>query len=209
MPTIKKGAQITRRVRREMQTEACGLTATAMVVLLAAALPVGAQAPADSGWLTGEATRFIGSAGLGGGTLGLAGQGSVGTVTSSGEFLVRGAAMTDFDLQASVPNHSWDIALLYGRRSTAGSRIWLRAAAGPAFVRTVRRGATTVVQTRWMYSRTTEQIIENAFGLAVQLDAVWQTDGPGFGLGAFGNLNGDRSFVGAMLSVHFGFEAGR
>ncbi len=170
----------------------------ATVLLLAATLPVAAQAPSESAQSSDSETGVFIGVGIGGGTLGVAGQLSLGAATSIGDFFVRAVHMTEVHgglNPRGVHESSSDVGLLYGLRLRLGSSGWLRLAVGPAAVRTVfddcqPNGSCN----EWSKANTT--------GLAVQLDgALVRFGSTDIGVGAFGNLNADRSFWGVTLSL--------
>jgi hypothetical protein len=174
------------------------------VSIFAASLPVTAQAPGDLGRPIAPAAGMIGGVGLGGGTLGVAGQLYLGATTSIGDLFARGVYMTEVHSlslvcrDCPVDEASSDIGVLYGFRVRAGPNGWLRIAAGPAAVRTILEDCPSLgtCYNEWREAHTT--------GLAVQLDAVRMRveSNLGIGVSVFGNLNADRSFWGITVSIH-------
>ena len=173
-----------------------------LALLLAATLPVAAQAPSDSARSSGSATGIFGGVGIGGGTLGVAGQLSFGAATSIGDFFVRAVHMTEVNSSLGVSLNdrnpvdeaSSDVGLLYGFPLRLGSSSWLRLAAGPASVRTIfddcqPNGSCS----KWSKANTT--------GLALQLDWAVRVGRGHVGVSAFGNRNAHRSFWGVTLSL--------
>jgi hypothetical protein len=137
---------------------------------------------------------------MGAGSDDFAGQLSLGVSTAAGEFVFRSAGTAEFTLFGPAESVG-DFAVLYGRRRS-GARGWLRAAAGPALVESVRRGG---VSSCALFFCDYEMETERAVGLAVQVDATWAV-ARWFGLGAsvFADANSNSSFVGATLNVLFG-----
>ena len=178
-------------------------TPWSFVLLLVSSLPLQAQSTADSVQPSRPLARPIASLGLGVGTLGFAGYASIGLQTPIGEIMLRGSGTTDLDFQASVVDSSDDVSLLYGQRVSLGPRAWLRIAAGPGRVKTEVRGQRHVERTEWSYRSWTDREESDAVGLAYQVEVAWRVGRGSVGLGAFGNVNGDRSFSGFALGVHF------
>ena len=170
--------------------------ATLLVMLSVMVAPIWGQPPSAS------AINLVGGVGLGGGTLGVAGQAYVGVGTSIGEFLVRTGGTTDFDLSQDADSSS-DVAILYGFRSRPSEGLWFRAAAGPGWVHSVRRGPRHVERTQWSYRSFTESAESSAIGLAVQLDVAWGSP-RALGVELLGNMSSAGSFAAVTLSVHIG-----
>lgn len=172
-----------------------------MALFLTSALPIMGQTEADSAPSSGSGTALVLGLGLGGGTLGMAWQGSVGVTTRFGDFLVRSAGTEEIDLSNPIVDSSSDVALLFGLH-VRRSKLWMRAAAGPARVHTVRNLGRRTVQTPGSYTSYTEQGDTSTLGVALQLDMVWG-ERPGFGLGVLGNMNGERSFALVTVGLHY------
>ena len=165
--------------------------------LLAATAPISAQTTSRS------PSGFVGGLGIGGGSLGLAAEAYLGAATTIGTFLARAAGTTDLDTSQSVSDSSSDLAVLYGFTSTPETGPWIRFAAGPAFVRTVRRGARRTQSTSRSFSSFTESEASETVGLALQLTLAWGQE-RAVGLGVLGNLNSEGSFAAALVSLHLG-----
>lgn len=161
--------------------------------------PVLAQSGGGPGTDAEVATGFVGTVGLGGGGLGLAGEASVGWSGPFGELRLRAFDVTNVDLAISSRpgrhDESWDLALVYGRRVNLGSPYWLRIWGGPAYVRTIGQ---------WEFLECS--LACPGTGSAGSVGAAWALM---FGRGALslnllGDVNENRSFWGITIGWSFG-----
>lgn len=180
------------------------LIGVAFVVVLCPLTRVLAQTPVSDTANPASENRAGWSLGLGAGlgAHGPAGQLSLGIPAGPGELVVRSAGTAEVFLLFSGPPESvGDLAILYGRR-IGGRKGWVRFAAGPGYVESVRRGE---IAECFLIFCDYEQHTTHSLGLAAQADGVWAI-ARWFGLGVslFGNVNGESSFTGASLGVYFG-----
>jgi hypothetical protein len=147
-----------------------------------------------------NAAKLSGSLGLGVGSLGVGGLLALSLRGSSGTLTLRTSQTFAFDIFGPEESAT-DYALLYGR-SSRRSKGWLTIAAGPAVVRTVRPGE--VKSCDWFICDFEEER-KSTVGLAVQGESIWAPFAfLGLGLTAFGNLNSQSSFAGAVVGIHLG-----
>jgi hypothetical protein len=175
-----------------MRTALVGLIATAIT-----AAPIVAQAAPQ---VTSPSTLVSLAGGLAFGSPDVGGYGSLSVSHRAGDVIVRYAETSDiaiFGLSESVR----DISLLYGRR-TRWERGWARAAGGLGYVRHLGEEVEEVCSPTLCSD---EQVPRSGFGFAAQLDAVWAPGrNVGVGVGAVGNLNGQKALAAVTLSIHLG-----
>jgi hypothetical protein len=173
---------------------------TVALLILCSSASLGAQEPE----VVAEGTprvRVSGSLGGGVGSYDFAGQLSLSLSTAAGDFILRTAGTEEFVIFSGPPQTADDLAVLYGRRAS-GSRGWVRAAAGPAWVSSGRH---TDVSTCGLFVCEYEMETSSTLGLALQVDAVWTiTRSFGLGVGGFADLNSGASFTGLTFNIHFG-----
>lgn len=111
---------------------------------------------------------------------------------------VRFTAVDEFALFTSPSENVWDLGVLYGSQ-TVGKNGYASASAGIALVGGMRRGE--LLSSGFLSSQHAEHPFHTV-GIPLEIEAGW-TFSSAFGLGVtlFGNLNPERTAVGASVNV--------
>ena len=153
-----------------------------------------------------EEKRYWISAGYGGGTYNAASGVSLSLQQENHLYSVRFVAVSetsilDFFPDAYPSEYVQDVSFLYGRVTKSEGSVFAYSI-GLGSVEGVRRG--DYIGTVLFQGETYEQINYSALGIPVEFKYFSVEDGTGIGLYAFANINKEKSFVGVMLSLHFG-----
>jgi len=146
-------------------------------------------------------TRFHLELGLGVGSNGLGGLVAAVLRQPRGDFLLRSAGSTDFEMFGPTTAYS-EVAILYGHIGVLGGG-WTRVGLRPAVA---WKAAETECLDPWILGCSGwDRETRIGPGIALQADAVWTITGfLGLGVGLFGDLNTVGSFGGAVLTVNLG-----
>ena len=191
-------------------TAACHLL---FALILAAASSARAEDPTPSKTTSaaGAGGGAILSLGLGGGPGGIMGVASAQARRGSRLLGFRIAESSEFNLFGPSPALAdTEYGLLFGRYS-ARKAGFVSASAGLSVVRSVRRGRSlgsncdSMAFMGCLFSSTRyEKVVSHTFGVPFEARAVLATRFAGLGVGVFGNLNGNGSFVGVGLTLDVG-----
>ena len=145
---------------------------------------------------------FWASFGVGGGSLGLAGDFRLSYQNSDHRFSFRTSGTFEFIILGPSPvEEVTDYALLYGR-SFDDDHITGAISAGIGIVRSVRRGK--FIAHHFLVDEY-ERNVNTTIGLPIEVSFIGVIF-PVFGVGieAFGDVNKARTFGGILLTIHFG-----
>ena len=133
-------------------------------------------------------------------------QGLSGGISVSGCFRnslvsVRYVNNSEFTLFKNLDETVWDLGILYGTSAKASYGM-ASISGGIALVGGVRRGK---LLARGFLSEEYEAVKFSAVGFSIESQLFWTPD-PSLGVGiyAFGNINGEQSFAGALLCLQIG-----
>lgn len=152
---------------------------------------------------SGAGDVVFASAGVGGGSQGLAGVVSLNFSRGRLFYVLRMSRTEEFSIFGPSPIQSdTDYAVLVGR-SSRSRRSVKSAAVGIGLVRSVRRGA-LIQEGFWFFGPQHERLDRVTVGLPIDLKATANVRGIGIGVNLFGNLNTKGSFAGVALTLQLG-----
>ncbi len=162
-------------------------------------------AQVTSGW-------FTGGVGGGAGTKNLSGIGSyvaLSLALNENRLLsFRSSGVTEFDIFGSISpdESSTDYGVLYGMRTSGQHLGYLSVSAGLSLVSSVKRGRFLSSSGGWLFGTSSYETVQKyTIGIPFEGQAVFKPfDFIGVGLVCFGNINPERSFVGAALGLYLG-----
>jgi hypothetical protein len=175
---------------------------TLMLVALLMLLSTNTQVSAQQD--TSYSTRNLSwvNLGLRGGSFGISGTANFSYGFRNNLISIRYLANTHLDFFLSPSETVWDLGILYGRYSKASHSI-VSISGGIAIVSGVRRvkylGSTGFLSSEY------ETLEFSTIGIPIECQLSWTPlSSLGIGLCAFGNVNNEQSFAGAILYLQIG-----
>lgn len=170
-----------------------------MIVL---ALVTGSIALGASVAARADSQAFV-SAGLGAGSLGMAGTASLNVVRAQRLYRLRVAAVEEFDLFGPSPSESaGDLAVMVGK-ATRSKHGLNSGAIGLGLAHSVKRGR-QIEPAGWFVGPVHERIDRRGLGVAFELSAMLNARQAGLGVTAFGNVNTKNSFMAIAVTAQLG-----